>query len=1095
MSRRFRGFMSIRQPDVGLPLKNDLIELERWLRAIDDKVSMMSGDTSLSINITDQGGGALTKHAFTHARGGNDDLGYYPMTWQDDILHQLRAANIGEVPLTIKLASGQLSNLFNITDNDGAKFLEVDDEGRFALQAPTSLDAWATIRNPGVGQAEVEDLNPVAWWAADDPLNNGGSSTPSNGQEITTDFTSWADITGNGHNQTAASQSPGSRPTWYNAAGASPAPPSLPNSNPCFSFIGGRTVLSDTFTTIGLNDFTIYGIVYMASGVSGPLVGENTNSGVFDDAAMFRVQTPNASTPSRIETSSAVADNSQIQFVGTNSFAADVWRRVKFRRTGSTNTHDIDGTNIAVDFTSNPPDDGCNVEQLMRKSEDAGGGPTVNYATWVAEIIIFNTALSAADQLIVEEYLDNKYGTATGGGAGSLPFVHLKDSNDNIVAEFDESGHLHIGGENPDAALEVTHTSEQMRVGYDASNYMTVTVGSTGSTTIDLSGTSPEITFNNEVNLDGAAQLPDGHKLFLGDSKDASIVYDGTNLIINPRLVGTGFVEVDGDADFKVSGTNGNIELLGASGGHILSFTRGGQNIIRANTASGYLSFFVNNTGFEVCRIQTRSAVSAPYDVLRFDDEQGLVLGTGADFQAWFSGTDMLLRCPNGDPIVISSDTVALTIDGTDGISMTGGLLMDDSFIRFEERTTPSTPGSNQGSVFMSSATGELSIVKDDGSVVSLENDDSTLAVKGTALMYGGRGFAGGSAYLTMDGVQYSTVRGVVAIRSGSIVGISAAINASVITSNGAIQIEIHKNGSVVFSASTTITSPTTDYNCYATQDAGIDTFVAGDELQLYINHTVFVGSTAVFATAELVYDGDVPVNLDDLADVNAPAPNDGDVLTWDDGASEWVAAAGSGSTSVVATTTGFVQSHILISRQAGTGASGTISFTSIPGTYRHLIIRIKGRSSAAVTSTNVTVEFNSDTTSSNYRTFYNYGGTTHDDSEADDNEPLDVTGGSSPSGEYATYEGMILEYKNTAHRKIMHGFQVDRRDTSTNYVAQRAVVWENTAAITRIDLILSSGNWTTDSVIELLGVDEQEVVLTGTIGGADIINGMIAAP
>lgn len=33
------------------------------------------------------------------------------------------------------------------------------------------------------------------------------------------------------------------------------------------------------------------------------------------------------------------------------------------------------------------------------------------------------------------------------------------------------------------------------------------------------------------------------------------------------------------------------------------------------------------------------------------------------------------------------------------------------------------------------------------------------------------------------------------------------------------------------------------------------------------------------------------PTDLDDLADVNAPSPTDGQVLTWDDGAGEWVAA------------------------------------------------------------------------------------------------------------------------------------------------------------------------------------------------------------
>jgi hypothetical protein len=35
---------------------------------------------------------------------------------------------------------------------------------------------------------------------------------------------------------------------------------------------------------------------------------------------------------------------------------------------------------------------------------------------------------------------------------------------------------------------------------------------------------------------------------------------------------------------------------------------------------------------------------------------------------------------------------------------------------------------------------------------------------------------------------------------------------------------------------------------------------------------------------------------LDDLTDVDAAAPNDGDVLTWDDDTSAWVAAAGTGS-------------------------------------------------------------------------------------------------------------------------------------------------------------------------------------------------------
>src|SRR5512139_1553288 len=50
----------------------------------------------------------------------------------------------------------------------------------------------------------------------------------------------------------------------------------------------------------------------------------------------------------------------------------------------------------------------------------------------------------------------------------------------------------------------------------------------------------------------------------------------------------------------------------------------------------------------------------------------------------------------------------------------------------------------------------------------------------------------------------------------------------------------------------------------------------------------VLAGGPAIVANAAVSN-----AALDDLSDVNAPSPADGDVLTWDDGASEWIAAAG----------------------------------------------------------------------------------------------------------------------------------------------------------------------------------------------------------
>ncbi len=51
----------------------------------------------------------------------------------------------------------------------------------------------------------------------------------------------------------------------------------------------------------------------------------------------------------------------------------------------------------------------------------------------------------------------------------------------------------------PSARLHIIDTTEQERVGYDASNYMSTTVASTGSTTFALTGTSPVFTFSQNI--------------------------------------------------------------------------------------------------------------------------------------------------------------------------------------------------------------------------------------------------------------------------------------------------------------------------------------------------------------------------------------------------------------------------------------------------------------------------------------------------------------------------------------------------------------------------------------------------------------------
>lgn len=63
-----------------------------------------------------------------------------------------------------------------------------------------------------------------------------------------------------------------------------------------------------------------------------------------------------------------------------------------------------------------------------------------------------------------------------------------------------------VGTLNTSGLLTVTRAAEQVRFEFDASNYLSISVGSTGSTTIDLVGTSPILTFGDNIVQSGGIQ-------------------------------------------------------------------------------------------------------------------------------------------------------------------------------------------------------------------------------------------------------------------------------------------------------------------------------------------------------------------------------------------------------------------------------------------------------------------------------------------------------------------------------------------------------------------------------------------------------------
>jgi hypothetical protein len=165
--------------------------------------------------------------------------------------------------------------------------------------------------------------------------------------------------------------------------------------------------------------------------------------------------------------------------------------------------------------------------------------------------------------------------------------------------------------------------------------------------------------------------------------------------------------------------------------------------------------------------------------------------------------------------------------------------------------------------------------------------------------------------------------------------------------------------------------------------------------------------------------------------------------------------------------------SYWLISRTNGTGASTTISFTSIPSTYTHLQIRGFAHSPrTAGTDAGIQMQVNSDT-GTNY-SFHRLSG---DGATASASALTttayfyndDITADNGNASTYATFVIDILDYANTNKYKTLralHGFDKN----GSGQVKLLSGNWRNTNAITSISFVTDTA-FTTASSLALYGI------------------------
>jgi hypothetical protein len=168
------------------------------------------------------------------------------------------------------------------------------------------------------------------------------------------------------------------------------------------------------------------------------------------------------------------------------------------------------------------------------------------------------------------------------------------------------------------------------------------------------------------------------------------------------------------------------------------------------------------------------------------------------------------------------------------------------------------------------------------------------------------------------------------------------------------------------------------------------------------------------------------------------------------------------------------------IATAVGTGSSATITFSSIPQTYKHLQLRVLARDLGSGTSTgNATfIRLNNDT--GNYYTWHSFNsdGTTI----GWEGYGFGATGGNgylnaitAAGGNTAGVMGVgiidILDYTNTSKLKTIAAFTGTDQNGSGRIVPGTSILYDSLSAITRIDIQGSQGSFTTTSVFSLYGI------------------------
>lgn len=174
----------------------------------------------------------------------------------------------------------------------------------------------------------------------------------------------------------------------------------------------------------------------------------------------------------------------------------------------------------------------------------------------------------------------------------------------------------------------------------------------------------------------------------------------------------------------------------------------------------------------------------------------------------------------------------------------------------------------------------------------------------------------------------------------------------------------------------------------------------------------------------------------------------------------------------ITGTASGLSVGRVLISEQSPSGTN-TVTWSSIPATYKSLEIEFIGRGTQVATDSYFSIYFNNATTASDYRYIRVFGAAAS--SVGADGNDIAYIGSIAAANAGANSAGMgmikIVNYASTTFYKNAIGQSTFRGASNSVTIVHAGVEWESATAINRVDIVLSSGNFVAGSTFRLYGV------------------------